>query len=281
MLGFSDYKRRFLANGPFGNIEFYQETDTDIINEYRFRVIDDNTKILLSSHKHYHIIDDGYGIVYDVLEKGKNPDNYQVHKAVDGQFYFHLYDEDGTIIGRRIELFKTEDEAKAEIEKVINFISNRFTGLNDEPEEGFYVVEHLLLRPKFNEKIENEVISDPLLPEIHDDFDNLTTEGMDPYSFRISAIFPAQLKRFSDKNFRALAETTVRLETPAHIMPQVYFVNNLQLSRFERAYKTWLEINALPLPEDPDQKPAHLKNLSQALLQLTGAMQFVPQEPDL
>lgn len=281
MLGFSDYRRRFLAKGPFGNIEFYQETDTDIVNEYRFRIIGDDNKILLSSHKHYHVTNHGYGIVYRVLEKGKNQANYQIHKAVDGQFYYHLYDDEGHIIARRIDLFATEDEAKAEIEKTTDFINTRFVGLNDEPEEGFYVVENLLLRPKFNEKVDGVTITDPLLPEIHDDFDNLTVEGMDPYSFRITAIFPAELKKFSDENFRALAETTLRLETPAHIMPQVFFVNNLQLSRFERAYKPWLEINALPVPEEPFQKLAHLKKLNQALFQLIGALQFIPQEPDL
>jgi hypothetical protein len=64
-------------------------------------------------------------------------------------------------------------------------------------------------------------------------------------------------------------------------MPQVFFVNNLQLSRFECAYKTWLEFNALPVPEEPGLKMAHLKKLNQTLSQLIGALQFIPQEPDL
>jgi hypothetical protein len=281
MLGFNDYSRRLLSKGPFGNIEFYQEIDVDIVNEYRFRVISDDHKIMLSSHKHYHLIDDGYQIIYDVLEFGKNPANYKIHPSVDGKFYFHLYDVDGKILARRIELFDTETEAQTKIDEVVAFISTRFTGIYDEPEEGFFVVEHLLLRPKYNEVVSGAKISDALLPKIRDDFGNLTDEGKNPYSFRVSAIFPAQLKKFANKNFQELAELTLRLETPAHIMPHVYFVNNLQLSRFERAYKKWLETSALPVPEDPAQKLSHLKNLNQALLELAGAMQFVPEEPDL
>jgi len=281
MLGFKDFSRRFLTKGPFGNIEFYQEIDVDIVNEFRFRVVDDDHKILLSSHKHYHLIDDGYQIIYDVLDFGKNPANYKIHPSVDGKFYFHLYDVDGKILARRIELFDTETEAQSEIDEVVAFVSTRFTGVDEEPEEGFFVVEHLLLRPKYNEVIDRTKISDTLLSKIRDDFGNLTDEGKDPYSFRVSAVFPAKLKKFENKNFQELAELTLRLETPAHIMPQVFFVNNLQLSRFERAYKKWLETNALPVPEEPTQKLSHLKNLSVALFELSGAMQFVPEEPDL
>ena len=281
MLGSKDYSRRFLSKGPFGNIEFYQEIDVDIVNEFRFRVIADDHKILLSSHKHYHLIDDGYQIIYDMLDFGKTQGYYKIHPSVDGKFYFHLYDDDGKILARRIELFDTEIEAQTEIDEAVAFISTHFEGVDDEPEEGFFVVEHLLLRPKYNEVVEGTKISDTLLPKIRDDFGNITDEGKDPYSFRVTAVFPAQLKKFANKNFQELTELTLRLETPAHIMPQVFFVNNLQLSRFERAYKKWLETSALPVPEESTQKLSHLKNLNLALLELTGAMQFIPEEPDL
>jgi hypothetical protein len=154
-------------------------------------------------------------------------------------------------------------------------------GVDDEPEEGMFVIEHLLLRPKYNEVISGTPIRDVFLPRLRNDFGNITNEGKDPYSFRITAVFPAQLEKFKDKNFRELAELTLRLETPAHVMPHVYFLNNLQLSRLEHAYKNWLELNALAIPVDPTEKAAHLKNLSHALFELEGAMVVVPEEPDL
>lgn len=281
MLGFSDYSRRFLAKGPFGNIQFYQEIDVDVIDEFRFRILSGENKILLSSYKHYRVIDKGYDIVFKVLEFGKNPANYKILPSKNGRFYFNLYDENDKILARRIQLFDSEAETQTAIDEVAEFITSHFVGIDDEPGEGFFVIEHLLLRPKYNEIIEGTAIRDSLLPRLRDDFGNITKEGKDPYSFRVTAIFPSQLKKFSDRNFKELAETTLRLETPAHVMPQVYFVNNLQLSRLEHAYKNWIELNALPIPASPTEKVTHLKKLNVALFELEGAMVIVPEEPDL
>jgi len=281
MLGFSDYTRRFLAKGPFGNIQFYQEIDVDVIDEFRFRILSNENKILLSSYRHYKVIDNGYDVVFRVLEFGKETSNYKILPSKNGKFYFNLYDENDKILARRIQLFNTEEDTQAAIDEVAAFITNHFVGVDDEPDEGMFVIEHLLLRPKYNETIEGTLIRDTLLPRLRDDFGNITREGKDAYSFRITAVFPAQMEKFRDKNFRELAERTLRLETPAHIMPQVYFLNNLQLSRLEHAYHNWLVLNALAIPDDPTEKAAHLKNLSHALFELEGAMVIVPEEPDL
>lgn len=280
MLGISDYSRRFLAKGPFGNIQFYQELDNDNIDEYRFRVLSNDNRILLSSHRHYHVLNDGYDIVFRMLEYGRNEDNYKVFVAVNGAYYFNLTDENDRILARRIQPFSSEAEALEAVSEVAGFISAHFEGVNDEPDEGMLVIEHLLLRPKHNEIIEGEEVRNVLLPVFSDDYGEIITEGKDPYSFRITVVFPAQSARFSDQNFSALAERTLRLETPAHIMPHVYFLNNLQLSRLEHAYKNWLELNALPIPTDPAARVSHLKQLNQALFEIEGAMQFVPDEPD-
>ncbi len=281
MLGFADYSRRFLAKGPFGNIQFYQEIDVDVIDEFRFRVLSNENKILLSSYKHYKVIDNGYDVVFRVLEFGKDAANYKILPSKNSMFYFNLYDDQDKILARRIQLFDAETDAQEAIDEVADFITNHFVGVDDEPDEGMFVIEHLLLRPKYNEVISGTPIRDVLLPRLRNDFGNITNEGKDPYSFRITAVFPAQLEKFKDKNFRELAELTFRLETPAHVMPQVYFLNNLQLSRLEHAYKNWIELNALAIPEDPTEKAAHLKNLSHALFELEGAMVIVPEEPDL
>lgn len=281
LLGFVDYSRRFLVKGPFGHIQFYQEIDNDNIDEYRFRVLSENNKILLSSHKHYHVLDEGYDVVFRMLDYGKYPANYKTFPSQNEMFYFNLYDDEENILARRIQLFETEAEAQTAIDEVVAFINENFTGVEDESEEGFLVIDHLLLRPKLNSIIEGTTIRDTMLPVVRDDYGNLTQPGKDPYSFRTTVVFPAGLNKFKDENFKELAEQTVRLETPAHIMPSVHFLNNLQLSRLEHAYKTWLELSALAVPEAPGEKLSHLKALNQALFELEGAIQFVPEEPDL
>lgn len=280
MLGISDYSRRFLAKGPFGNIQFYQELDNDNIDEYRFRVLSNDNRILLSSHRHYRVLDDGYEIVFRMLQYGKDEHNYKVFVAVNGAYYFNLTDENNRILARRIQPFSTEAEALAAISEVADFISTHFEGANDEPDEGILMIEHLLLRPKHNEIIEGEPLRNVLLPVFSNDYSEIIREGKDPYSFRLTVVLPAQSARFKDKNFSALTEHILRLETPAHIMPHIHFLNNLQLSRLEHAYKSWLELNAIPVPNEPGERITHLKNLNQALFELEGAMQFVPEEPD-
>lgn len=281
LLGIRDYQRRFLTSGPFGNIRFYQEKDLDVIDEYRFRVISSDNRILLSSHKHYHVINEGYDVVFKVIDFGKDAGNYKILPSSNGRFYFNLYDDKTLVLARRIQLFDTAEMAKAAIDEVALFFSTQFTGLAQPPEEGLFVVENILLRPRFNGNYGGNFISDPILPRYRNDYGQITKEGKDPFSFRITVVLPAQAEKFMDKNFRELAETTIRLETPAHIMPHIHFVNNLQLSRFEHAYKNWLEINSLPFPEGESEKTEHIRHLSAALFELEGAMIFIPEEPDL
>src|SRR6185436_17345243 len=66
--------------------------------------------------------------------------------------------------------------------------------------EGVHVVEHILLRPET--------------------FDNTVDEDAF-YAFRVSVIFPAWPARFHDQEFRRFAEDTVRLNCPAHIYPEI------------------------------------------------------------
>ncbi len=279
MLGFVDYKRRFLTKGAFGNIRFYQELDNDNIDEFRFRILSEDNRILLSSHRHYRILNNGYDIVFRILDYGKDEANYKIFKARNNAFYFNLTDAENRILARRIQPFANEEDAQAAVAEVAAFIKTKFEGLNDEPDEGFFVIENLLLRPKNNEIIEGEEIKSVLLPVFSDDYGEIITEGKDPYSFRITVVFPAQLEKFKDQNFNALAEHIVRLETPAHIMPHIYFLNNLPLSRLEHAYKYWLELNAMPVPDEKEAMLAHFKKLNMAQFELEGAMQFVPDEP--
>lgn len=281
LLGIRDHRRRFLTSGPFGNIQFYQEKDLDVIDEYRFRVLSPDNRILLSSHKHYHVINAGYDVVYRMLDFGQDAGNYKISKSGNGRFYFNLYDDKHLVLARRIQLFDTAEEAQEAIDETALFICNHFVGLNQPPEEGLFVVENILLRPRFHGKYAGNLVSDSILPRYRNDYGQITQEGKDPFSFRITVVLPAQAEKFMDKNFKDLAETTIRLETPAHIMPHIHFLNNLQLSRFEHAYKNWLEINRLPFPEEETEKAEHIRRLNAALFELEGAMIFIPEEPDL
>lgn len=151
--------------------------------------------------------------------------------------------------------------------------------MEDCSNEGFFVVEHLLLRP-LNQQYQNEV-SDPakcngLMPT---DFglDNCDCcAGLkDPYSFRMTVVLPAWPERFKDMSFRRYFERTLRLETPAHIAMKICWVNCRQLADFERKYKAWLreKTQAYQTFEDWIDETA-LDDLS------TCSDQEEPQNPD-
>lgn len=62
----------------------------------------------------------------------------------------------------------------------------------------------------------------------------------DPYSFILTAIMPAWQGRFSNQDFRAFFNRQFRLECPAHIVPNICWVDNEQMGQFEKAWKKWL-----------------------------------------
>ena len=93
--------------------------------------------------------------------------------------------------------------------------------------EGFHLIEHLLLSPGSG--------NDPVALQIP------LEEVTDPYSFRISFIMPSEHPKLGDPGFRQYAERVIRSETPAHIVPYIYWVNNVVMNSFETAYRNWLE----------------------------------------
>lgn len=140
-------------------------------------------------------------------------------------------------------------------------------GIND---EGFHLVEHILLRPRqsmmpanSDEESSSEATveltlteSDPqdmapspdepqLLPISLQPSDCLEDPppcyaSYDPYSFWVSIILPYWPVRFRDRNFRRLVERTLRLEAPAHVALRICWVDVSQMHQFETAYQKWL-----------------------------------------
>lgn len=108
--------------------------------------------------------------------------------------------------------------------------------------EGCHVVEHILLRPL------SKTYHDTALP---DSF----------YSFQISVLFPAWTPRFKNKEFRKLAEETVRLNCPAHVLPVFYWLEENEMGAFETRYRGWLEKKC-----DTDVSDAQIDEYSQKLI---------------
>jgi hypothetical protein len=84
--------------------------------------------------------------------------------------------------------------------------------------ERLYIVEHLLLRPKF--------WGDALYPVCLEQDCALCGEE-DPYSFQMTYVLQGRLEPFSlDIDLRRFAEQTIRKETPSHLLPKLCWVGD-------------------------------------------------------
>ena len=138
--------------------------------------------------------------------------------------------------------------------------------MNSNPQcqiEGMHIIEHLLLRPKH---------------EFEDDFFDVCLDKdcflcgqEDPYSFRVSTVFPYWTRKFSESDpklkKRNYVDKLMRQEAPAHVHLKICWVNNFQMRLLDIHYRRWLEENAKPCP-DADTLTGRLN----ALLDILGKL---------
>lgn len=91
--------------------------------------------------------------------------------------------------------------------------------------EGMHVVEHLLLRPR------SPGVKRGATTVLDNDF----------FSARLSVVFPAWTARCQDPHFRQLARETVRLNCPAHVVPEVIWLQFDDMLNFERLQAEWVQ----------------------------------------
>lgn len=116
--------------------------------------------------------------------------------------------------------------------------------------ERLYIVENLLLRPKFP--------GDAVMPVCLEADCSFCGEE-DPYSFLITYVIQGDLAPFSlDIDLRRFADTTIRKETPAHLLPKICWVSDAKCrEEYTPAELTELESACICLPDD-----AHCRQFS-------------------
>ncbi|WP_339044408.1 hypothetical protein [Cardinium endosymbiont of Tipula unca] len=93
----------------------------------------------------------------------------------------------------------------------------------NEKSEGFHLIEHILLRE-----------SDTLAAE------------KDPYSFMMTMVFPSWPARFQQHSFRRFVEEMIAVESPAHILTNILWLDFEDMENFEKAYKLWMQLKTDP-----------------------------------
>lgn len=224
LTGIDNYRTRNFAKI---NYETHQETDTNGVVSFKFRVVEPiKKKILMSGVTSYPNEEAAVLGMKMALNRAMFPDGYERKEtASEGKkkHYFNVINPDGQVIARRIEYFDSPEKRDEEIQFLIDFLMQRYS------EEGFYLIEHLLLFP-LNP-------NDRSLKACTDE----ECEGCeDPYSFRVSVVLPGYSSRFTNLAFREYFDRTLRAELPAHILAKICWIGEPQMTLFEEKYKAWL-----------------------------------------
>ncbi len=197
-----------------------------------------------------------------VLDYGIEAENYELFEVKDGEssieteeptsgdgFYFRLLAANHEEIGISSP-FASTGERNQMLQYCIQLLQKPCSN------EGFHLVEHILLRPKSS--------TDHLMPVCIDPGCVSCLGNLDPYSFRVTLVLPEWLERSRDMRFRRFFEHTARLETPAHIHVKICWVDKEDMKLFEGAWKDWLEVNAMTEPDEATRQ-LRLEKLINAL----------------
>lgn len=245
LLGIANWSRRNLGEVSY---DLYAEIDATPGDEFRFRVVHPlDGKILLSSSTRYTTKEAARTEMIRAIELAQQADGYQRRQTSDGRHYFNIVDPGGEVVARRIEYFLSESAMETAIDALIRHLNEHYSG------EGMYLVENLLLLP--------QQVSDPLLPICVDPTCSDCPDD-DPYSYRLHVVLPAYAGRFRNMDFRRFVEETIRLETPAHILPKICWVDAADMALFESAYRDWIGLRA---GADTGQRLARLNAFIAAL----------------
>jgi hypothetical protein len=227
LTGIDNYRTRNFAKI---NYETYQETDVNGVVNFRFRVVEPGSeKILMSGVTNYPTEEAAVLGLKTAINRAMFPDGFERKETANEEkkrYYFNVINADGQVVARRIEYFDSSEKREAAIQFLIDFLMQRYS------DEGFYLIEHLLLFP-LNP-------TDRSLKACTDE-ECEGCESADPYSFRVSVVLPGYTPRFTNLVFRDYFERTLRAELPAHILAKICWIGQPQMSVFEEKYKTWLE----------------------------------------
>ena len=262
LLGIENYRRRHLFCEPVYTIEAFRITPEEHVVKYQYRLKDPNGAILLTSIEVYDTSESAEEDAALLETQLLNEDNYEVTKVSASQYRLFVKKDDLTHVAGSEALFDSNIEAALLKNRILQLVCPE----EDCGEEGFHMVEHLLLRP-FNTDYS-------LFPINADCADCL--ENADPYSFRMTMVLPFWPKRFREWTFRKFFEDTIRQETPAQIAVKICWVSCLQMREFEEVYRKWLEEKAKTIP---DEEP--LRDSANALIDVLFSLRNVHRRAKL
>lgn len=238
LLGIRNITRRYLTEYHF---EIEQEDD-DGEEQWRWRIFDQEEELLCTDDIPYDSKNKAEERLWKVVSLAWNPGNFDVRPGSEEEYHLILMDENGEDAARIMQIFDSEEEAKSRIEAIAEYMFTRVT------EEGMFLFEHILFRPDRDDEE-----ADQKFMKICMDSECSQCKPDDPYSLRLTIVFPGWTRRFSNLYFREYAERVIRREVPAHILCRICWIGNTKeteegdittdddpMQELQELYKNWL-----------------------------------------
>ena len=234
LLGIRNYSRHDLTTYDY---EIFEDA-----GEWKWRVDDESDQPLLAGDRSYEEELDAERALWHSVSLAWNSDHYDVQKDDDEKYFFILLDENKEVIARNMQLFDSEEEAEEKIETTAGYMFDQVT------DEGFFMFEHILFRPDRDDEE-----ADQKFMHICMDSECSQCKPSNPYSLRLTIVFPGWTRRFSNMYFREYAEKLIRREVPAHILCRICWIGNTietedgevstedgPMQQLQDLYKKWL-----------------------------------------
>lgn len=160
-----------------------------------------------------------------LLMHGVRLENYVLRQHADA-VHVHFKTHDASL-GDEVQLARFHgDEAVVYADRYVEILRKFLCELNQQS-EGFYLVEHVLLRAGHPSAGAGEPV------------DATAREAETFFDARVSVVFPAWTARFSDPDFRLLAQETVCRNLPAHLLPEFHWLDYVAMRDFEHRHGLW------------------------------------------
>ncbi len=158
-----------------------------------------------------------------LLTQGVRLDNYLIEQYDDVvHVHFQTHERRSGVV--KLGSYADVEEAERHVQQLRRFICE----LNI-ASEGFYLLEHVLLRRRADDD------------GGHDGDGKHNQDDPTFFGSRVSVVFSGWSARFSDPDFRSLAQETVCRNLPAHLYPEFHWLDFLAMRDFEQRHRLWLE----------------------------------------
>lgn len=192
------------------------------------------------------------------LKNGGDPEAYYIYPITkrrvvqdrgeeEAQYYSHIWKQEGHTVEShtfhlllktrfydRIEWYDLGTLNSLEIAVNMGWYLVDICGDLNRATERFTLIDHIMLRPAEGEEdvdfrqffMDNQQVS--------------ISKEFNFYNFTASIILPNWNRRFGDRAFQQLADETILLNLPAHIMGHVHWLDVERYQEYEESYRAWI-----------------------------------------